>query len=380
MSRFPPCGKSRKEKPSCIITWLNRNAGISSKTGRKPFFMPHSENPVKSGSRRLEGLDVIRGLAAIAVFLHHLCLISDTSSSGSLGVWKSVWEYGFLGVPVFFVLSGVCVAMAWSQSPDWLFFATKRIRRIFPAYWGSLLLVLALACFLKLAYGTNDLATFQTRPLGLLATATLATAPASTIPTINWVYWTLSYEVAFYFTMACVLLAPPDRRVITLAIVHVVFCLAAVLFHETDNTPFFFIKLWPLFGAGAAVFLITTHQKTGVFMLVIANISMSLLPIKDHTLYWVSAATTCIVCFAVLKGYWNCGKNLLSRFGVISYSLYLIHVPLGVYVGNKLLLNFRGEGIHEILRQLLIFSMTCLVAAGFYTVFEKPFITRRPES
>jgi peptidoglycan/LPS O-acetylase OafA/YrhL len=191
---------------------------------------------------------------------------------------------------------------------------------------------------------------------------------------MNWVYWTLSYEVAFYLVMGILLLAAPAFRVRALAGVHLLICAAACLISSTTQTPWFFVNLWPLFGAGAAVYLLPSDPRTGLLMLGASCFSMTVAPSGDYGLYWLAGSLTCCVCYAVLKGYWHSSETLLSRFGAMSYSLYLIHIPVGVYVGNKIFIEFKGGGLQEILRQGLIFIFTCVAAWGFHLLCEKPFI------
>jgi peptidoglycan/LPS O-acetylase OafA/YrhL len=62
----------------------------------------HNMNP-----SRLGNLDVLRALAAIAVCFHHFKRDSITS----IGVLSSVSSYGYLGVDVFFVISGFVIPL-----------------------------------------------------------------------------------------------------------------------------------------------------------------------------------------------------------------------------------------------------------------------------
>src|SRR4249919_3000902 len=91
-------------------------------------------------------LEPLRGLAALWVFAHHFAP-SDA--------WKRAFprlqvlaEIGDLGVPMFFVISGYCIAAAARTSIQYdqstRYFLYRRVRRIYPPYWFSILLVVAL--------------------------------------------------------------------------------------------------------------------------------------------------------------------------------------------------------------------------------------------
>ena len=74
------------------------------------------------------------------------------------------------------------------------------------------------------------------------------TAPATPVPTVNWVYWSLTYEVAFYLVVFLGLAERGPNGVIA-------GCLllafgVALASTVTDNRPWFFLPQFHLFGAG----------------------------------------------------------------------------------------------------------------------------------
>lgn len=60
-------------------------------------------------------------------------------SEEAMPVLFPVSKYGFLGVEIFFVISGFVILLsAEGRSPS--YFAASRLSRLFPAYWASVLL------------------------------------------------------------------------------------------------------------------------------------------------------------------------------------------------------------------------------------------------
>src|SRR5688500_11151113 len=58
-------------------------------------------------SGRLVQLDGLRGIAVLGVMAYHFTLFSDILTAGPLsGVWRVVTGAGWIGVDLFFVLSG----------------------------------------------------------------------------------------------------------------------------------------------------------------------------------------------------------------------------------------------------------------------------------
>ena len=96
------------------------------------------------GLRALTGL---RGIAALWVFLFHAELLTADMTDGSFDFLKMVASAGYLGVDLFFVLSGFVIAYNYadlelhrsvSKFSDFLW---KRLARIYPAHllaWRSL--------------------------------------------------------------------------------------------------------------------------------------------------------------------------------------------------------------------------------------------------
>lgn len=119
--------------------------------------MPAPPTPTPS---HLVGVDTLRGIAIILVFLHHFWLAATKA-----GVTESLLpgipfldalaflphRYGFLGVQLFFVISGFCIHRSFVRqrtrhpqmplAPYLRHFAWRRIWRIYPPYLGVLLVV-----------------------------------------------------------------------------------------------------------------------------------------------------------------------------------------------------------------------------------------------
>src|SRR5206468_1989679 len=97
----------------------------------------------------------------------------------------------------FFVVSGFCVAAARIKNatiPFWY----RRLMRIYPPYWMSSLLVLAIIAFRLATVHVNDVIAVPRDVGAWLYTALALTTPASKVSAVNWVYWSLAYELAFY--------------------------------------------------------------------------------------------------------------------------------------------------------------------------------------
>src|SRR5690349_3622815 len=101
-------------------------------------------------TRRVTGLDGIRGLAALFVVVHHTYLESFPGYPVNTGPsWLAWLLYGHLAVVVFIALSGFSLAVAPARR-DWQLggkarFAHRRAWRILPPYWAALVFSLIIA-------------------------------------------------------------------------------------------------------------------------------------------------------------------------------------------------------------------------------------------
>ena len=107
--------------------------------------------------------------------------------------------FGWLGVPLFFVLSGYLLgAQVIHARIDTSFlrrFWARRLLRIYPAVWAELLLLLLIASWLP---GFISKAGMETLPLQFLLWVNLP--PVMATP-INLVWWTLPVELGFYLIL-----------------------------------------------------------------------------------------------------------------------------------------------------------------------------------
>src|SRR5215217_6024249 len=108
-------------------------------------------------STRLRGIDALRGVAALGVVLYHAVDQSKDVPSTSLfqyplRVIQFASSLGYIGVFLFFVISGFCIHLQWARAkaagmePEVRFgpFWKRRIRRLYPPYIITLLLFLLL--------------------------------------------------------------------------------------------------------------------------------------------------------------------------------------------------------------------------------------------
>lgn len=155
---------------------------------------------------RLRSIDALRGAAAIGVVIYHAVDQSAKALPNNLfkypvRIIQFGSSFGYIGVFLFFVISGFCIHMQWArarsagQPPEVRFgaFWKRRIRRLYPPY------IIALALYLlitALSVGIQP-SRFFFYDVGMHLLM-LHNLDPKTCYTINGVFWTLAIEEQLY--------------------------------------------------------------------------------------------------------------------------------------------------------------------------------------
>lgn len=149
-------------------------------------------------SERLPGLDGLRGLAILAVFLYHVAFFGGTAPAVPFDrLLLGAALHGWMGVDLFFVLSGFLITGILLDSRDAPgalgTFYLRRVRRIVPAYAVILLVQLVW-------YGLQGEFAL-TRPLWAATWTTnilIAREGWQAVPSTMQHFWSLAVEEQFY--------------------------------------------------------------------------------------------------------------------------------------------------------------------------------------
>ena len=136
---------------------------------------------------RLEGLDALRGLAALSVVLYHYTAWYGYDDGGHPAPGTSlVFVHGNFGVDLFFIISGFVITMTLERTRSLADFLFARLARLYPAFLASFLVtVAALIVFPRSLPG-----------LGLVAANLTMMPEVFGERLIDGSYWTLYHEIA----------------------------------------------------------------------------------------------------------------------------------------------------------------------------------------
>lgn len=304
---------------------------------------------------RLATIDCLRGIAALAVVWYHCTVGSGVIQDGWL--YRS-GQYGWLGVEMFFVISGFIIPYslhkAGYRSADFGRFLVKRIARLDPPYFADILLCIALSYVVTLAPGFRGAPPHYTWPQ--LAAHVAYVNSFVHLRWVNVVFWSLGIEFQYYLLigLAFPLLVARGRGV---RFGFLALLLALSMLIRAESLVFRYL---PLFVAGMLAF----QSRAGLISTRALFIGLAVTAIAGPIAI-VGIVTALVIRFVELPA------SRLTRFGAISYSLYLLHVP----IGGKIM-NLGGRFAHSTpaLAALLAAAVIASIAAAavFYRYVELP--------
>jgi peptidoglycan/LPS O-acetylase OafA/YrhL len=328
---------------------------------------------------RIHGLDFLRGVASLAVCWAHLTSYIFVTPDGRLfEAVRHVFNQGWLGVEVFFVISGFVIPYSLHRAGyrvgDYPAFIARRLVRLDPPYLVSIAFVLALAYGYALFKGIEprvDSAPVDAARV-LLHLGYLNVAFG--YEWLNPAFWTLALEFQYYLLVGLAFPVFVTRRAWARRLAFACCAAAALLADPTlyeGGAPYsnFILRFVPLFLLGAATFQhrarIVGRAEYALLLLLSGGVSF-------YTVGWRAAAAA-LFAVAVINLY-DRRTALADFFGRISYSLYLLHWPVGSLVlslvGQKLL------GVTSDASKIFVVCIgfvACVAAAwALYAAVERP--------
>ena len=365
---------------------------------------------------RLGVLDGLRGIAVLLVLWYHVWEISWLPAP--LPWLQFIPETGFIGVHLFFFLSGFVIAYpflraqaAHQPQPAWPHFAYRRFIKIVPSYVLSIVVAYAIGYAATVRFGnTSAVREIVTHLLFI------HTWWQETYGSINGVLWTLAVEVEFYlifpFVWFCFRRAP-WLTTVGMATIAVVWrswaahcCFTTTFPVLAENLPGYL----DIFAAGMicallfvryghriresrgapAMTLVAIAGWIGLAWLLIGIYGYRMAPqwevagqLYTRALYGASFAA---IAFGSLcaPGWWQqILANATLRFlALISYNLYLYHQMIAREMVTMHIPPYHGDPhfdpAWQVTYTVLAFVVTIVQAALVTYLFERPLL-RMPE-
>ncbi|MEH2165241.1 MAG: acyltransferase [Nostoc sp.] len=361
---------------------------------------------------QLVQLDVIRGLAIIGVFLFHLYGYTfDNDEFPFLGNFRdysqipnsaflifSPYQYGYLGVTLFFILSGFCIHLSFLRYTSTLEekgiifrfdifvkdFFIKRFFRIYPAYLVALLLFSFVSFVFKIDFDTP----LKINTEGIIDFFShiflIQNFSELTLTRINPSFWSIPIEFQLYIIYPLFLILRNKLGITKATLVIFVFQvlyspLALELDRQIDsighdlhllnkikdlisslsifnNSPLNYWFTWVI-GAYLAENILSKNKKIlnfsfkhNLFFLILFIISYEYKPFSTiGNLAIIFLFASLIEIYIIDRKKIGFIENSIAKIGLCSYSIYLFNEPLIMYGRAcieklfKLLFNFNFQ-------------------------------------
>lgn len=330
----------------CDLFFMRRSTLVRMRLNRETILKFTATTAHSNGMLYRADIDGLRAVAVLAVILHH--------------AWPNWFVSGFIGVDIFFVISGYLITLIiLKQLEAGKFsiadFYVRRVRRIFPA--------LVLVLFTTLLFGWVVLLHGEFRQIGkhiaagggfvanlvFWSEAGYFDSSGTSKPLLH--LWSLGVEEQFYLLWPLILWLAFSRRRNFLLIMSIIFCLSMainVMTVESNPTAAFYspvTRFWELMAGGIAAYLQLHHAAWSQRWRTVASIGGPALLVLGFSLikpdvffpgWWalLPAGGTFLIIMADTGQVFN--RYLLSNkaavgIGLISYPLYLWHWPLLSY-------------------------------------------------
>jgi len=349
----------------------------------------------------IKQLDSVRAIAVFLVIIWHWIPRNSLIENLHLGPF---------GVNIFFVLSGFLItrillfnrkraeASTTSKTKVLKHFYSRRMLRIFPVYYLTILLAIVLNQWLSLGVTTNEILSNLTYTSNFFIYSTKAW-PLSSLH-----FWSLAVEEQFYLAWPLFILFCPKKYLLHVILLSIVAGFGSQLYftnYEFGHLPT--ITCLDCFGMGGLLAFITLYhpnflKKVYKVLTLLTVISIALLLICWKLSLYVSylrfihsIISCCIISHILLHRNQKSllitllNNRILIKIGKVSYGIYLYHM-LYVYVANNLwyqyvfdyYLPYINKEYEPWIFLSVNFSILYVIALLSWKFIEKPFLALKP--
>jgi len=370
--------------------------------------------------KHLNSIQALRGIAAMLVLFFHIAevqrqkIISFYSNKSiqtpfdEMALTKGIWDSGWAGVDLFFIISGfimVYITQNFVLSlKTYRRFLWSRLVRIYPLWWASALIM---PIYFLLAYqmpappdrvaDSHQAWTYVFKSLALI--------PQTSAPVLG-LGWSLIHEMHFYFMFSLLLLFKRDLLPWLLGVWALVIAIANMngfVFYESNGWLSLGLSRLSLeFIMGALLAFMITQKKIyapkiclllGVFLVVIALFLSAIGQTANLGRVTLLAMPLSLIIYGAVGTELRYKSKVwqpLILLGNWSYSLYLCHYIVIVMMYRildivlpfmpaalKPILSVGEQGpLDNIVNAFLVIVLSVFTASLSYTYLERPILSR----
>ncbi len=318
--------------------------------------------------KRINEVDLLRFLAALAVVFYHYCFrgYATDMTTMPLKQFISPSKYGYLGVDLFFIISGFVILMSASNGSAKRFIIS-RIVRLYPAFWACCTITFV---FTLIIGGNRYEANFYQYIFNMSMLSGFVR-----VESIDGVYWSLFVEMQFYFLIVLVLLVKQIDKAQLFLILWLIVTIVLEFFSIGKLKWFLITNYSHYFIAGSCYYLIWSKGSSVVRALIISScwilaIIKSLSRIDGMEAHYNTVFSSIVVAsiissfflffllISLKKTGWFASRNWIL-IGSLTYPLYLVHQNVGFMIFNNLYPYFNSTIV-------LIFTISFVILISYF--------------
>ena len=323
--------------------------------------------------------DLIRVGLALIVFLVHAASLSGYSSLNPIINFFSAE----IAVKSFFIISGFLIFMSYEKSKNITLFFSKRIRRIYPAYF-FVIVISTLSGLIYSSASLHEYISFTTLKylisnllfLNFIQPNLPGLFVENSIKAVNGALWTLKIEVMFYILVPIIVMVFNRigrlKAMIGIYIFSLLYSYTLLHFYEIYNLSFLLDLQRQLPGqltyfimGALGYYFFECFKKYSVYLLGVAIFLM----LFKQSLPWLifePGFLLIFILFFATKFYYLGNFN---KYGDFSYGIYILHFPiLQTLISQHLLDNFHMGFL------ICSAAIVILLAILLWYLVEKPFL------
>jgi peptidoglycan/LPS O-acetylase OafA/YrhL len=325
---------------------------------------------------RFEEIDLFRFLVAISVVSFHYLYkgpavgaMPPTYFFPVLSEWA---RYGYLGVHLFFMISGFVIIFSIKGQTAGRF-AVSRISRLFPAFWAAIIITSVVIYF-------ADAREYFMQWWQVLANFTMMNHLFG-IPAVDGSYWSLYVELHFYFLIWLMILLGQQQRELFWITLWLLIAAAWQCYPMWKVELFLAARYAPFFAAGALICRIRTDglswRLSALYFLawiLSLNIMVGVSPAVslESGESRVIIATLITLQFILMAGvglgvFSGIKWPVVAMLGALTYPLYLLHEVIG-----WIFLSRMPPKSHDIYGVMAVVCLMVLIAWMINYLVERP--------
>ena len=325
-------------------------------------------------------IQMLRGIAAIMVVLYHL-LPQYKAMGGEIAFFHKIFQWGFMGVDIFFIISGFIMAYTTFNKERNIHnaktFIKHRLFRVYLGYWPF---------FFTMFFAWLFLSPDKLKSLDIINSFFLTSQQITEL--VLPVSWSLGYELYFYFLFLFTFLFSKKQLYLYIpSFIGLIFILVFYSYYELEIPKNFYYSPYLLeFFSGILLYMYKDYLMK-IWLLpvniIIIAVSLSSASVSYHAgheflrVMTFGTSALLIVHSALILEHnhlYKAGK-IFQTLGDASYTLYLSHTIVMIafyFIGLREVFTSHTSEVLPIIGSLLMIVISIVFSLIYYRKIERP--------